>query len=41
MNSKWQIYRVGLIDFWYYDEEEFYFLDGMMLLAEPMVPENL
>ena len=32
MNSKWQIYRVGLIDFWYYDEEEFYFLDGRMLL---------
>lgn len=32
MNSKWQIHRVGLIDFWYYDEEEFYFLDGRMLL---------
>lgn len=32
MNSKWQIYRVGLVDFWYYDEEEFYFLDGRMLL---------
>ena len=32
MNSKWQIYRVGLLDFWYYDEEEFYFLDGRMLL---------
>ena len=31
MNSKWQIYRVGLIDFWYYDEEEFYFLDGRKL----------
>lgn len=31
-NSKWQIYRVGLVDFWYYDEEEFYFLDGRMLL---------
>ena len=24
MNSKWQIHRVGLLDFWYYDEEEFY-----------------
>lgn len=32
INSKWQIYRVGLVDFWYYDEEEFYFLDGRMLL---------
>lgn len=32
MNSKWQISRVGLIDFWYYDEEEFDFLDGRMLL---------
>lgn len=32
MNSKWQINRVGLVDFWYYDEEEFYFLDGRMLL---------
>lgn len=32
MNSKWKINRVGLIDFWYYDEEEFHFLDGRMLL---------
>lgn len=32
MNSKWEIHRIGLIDFWYYDEEEFYFLDGRMLL---------
>lgn len=32
MNSKWQIHRVGLLDFWYYDDEEFYFLDGRMLL---------
>lgn len=32
MNSKWQISRVGLIDFWYYDEEEFDFVDGRMLL---------
>ena len=31
-NSKWQINKVGLIDFWYYDEEEFDFLDGRMLL---------
>lgn len=32
MNSNWQINRVGLVDFWYYDEEEFEFLDGRMLL---------
>lgn len=32
MNSRWEIHRVGLINFWYYDEEEFYFLDGRMLL---------
>ena len=32
MNSRWQIYRVGLVDFWYYDDEEFYFADGRLLL---------
>lgn len=32
MNSKWQMNRIGLIDFWYYDEEEFYLLDGRLLL---------
>ena len=37
MNSKWQIYRVGLIDFWYYDEEEM----AGCCFAEQMVPENL
>lgn len=31
-NSKWKIHKVGLINFWYYDEEEFYFRDGRMLL---------
>lgn len=30
--SKWEINKIGLIDFWYYDEEEFQFLDGRMLL---------
>lgn len=24
--------RIGLLDFWYYDDQEFYFLDGKMLL---------
>lgn len=32
MTSKWQINRIGLLDFWYYDEQEFEFLDGRMLL---------
>lgn len=31
-NSKWRANRIGLVDFWYYDEEEFQFLDGRMLL---------
>ena len=30
--SKWEINKIGLIDFWYYDEEEFQFIDGRMLL---------
>ena len=30
--SEWVIHRIGLVDFWYYDEEEFYFSDGRMLL---------
>lgn len=32
MNSRWQMNRIGLVDFWYYDEEEFWFQDGRMLL---------
>lgn len=32
INSRWQMNRMGLLDFWYYDEEEFSFLDGRMLL---------
>jgi len=31
-NNKWQLYRAGLLNFWYYDEEEFYFADGKLLL---------
>lgn len=30
--SEWQINRIGLVDFWYYDDEEFTFSDGRMLL---------
>lgn len=32
MNSKWQANKIGLVNFWYYDLEEFYFIDGRMLL---------
>ncbi|EAE8346593.1 TIGR02680 family protein [Listeria monocytogenes] len=30
--SKWEINRVGLVNFWYYDEEYFDFADGKLLL---------
>jgi len=32
MTSEWQLNKIGLLDFWYYDEQEFDFLDGRMLL---------
>ena len=32
MKSKWQLNRIGLLDFWYYDDQEFEFLEGRMLL---------
>ncbi len=31
-NNRWVINRIGLIDFWYYDDEEFYFDNGRLLL---------
>jgi uncharacterized protein (TIGR02680 family) len=31
-NSRWKMHKIGLVDFWYYDEQEFYFADGRMLL---------
>lgn len=30
--SRWKMNKVGLVDFWYYDEQEFTFADGRMLL---------
>lgn len=30
--NKWMINRIGLINFWYYDDEEFEFSDGRLLL---------
>ena len=32
MNSRWQASRIGLINFWYYDDQEFPFVKGRMLL---------
>ncbi|MCR6545097.1 TIGR02680 family protein [Dehalobacterium formicoaceticum] len=30
--NKWQLHRAGLLNFWYYDEEEFDLTDGKLLL---------
>lgn len=32
MKEKWIINRIGLVDFWYYDDQEFTFINGRMLL---------
>ena len=32
MSSRWQANKIGLINFWYYDEQEFPFVKGKMLL---------
>jgi uncharacterized protein (TIGR02680 family) len=31
-NDRWVMNRAGLLNFWYYDEETFHFLDGKLLL---------
>ena len=31
--KKWQLNRIGLVNFWYYDDESFDFVDGKMLLT--------
>ena len=30
--SRWHMHRMGMLDFWYYNEQEFYFDHGHMLL---------
>ena len=30
--NKWHLHRAGVLNFWYYDEEEFNFADGKLLL---------
>ncbi len=32
MSNNWVISRIGLINFWFYDNEEFHFADGRLLL---------
>ena len=32
MTSRWQANKIGLLNFWYYDEQEFPFVKGRMLL---------
>lgn len=32
MSSRWQAYKIGFINFWYYDEQEFPFAEGRILL---------
>lgn len=32
MKNQWQLHRAGLFNFWYYDEEEFNFSNGKLLL---------
>ena len=31
-NNRWQINKIGLLNYWWYDEEEFSFSDGRMIL---------
>lgn len=31
-SNRWRLHRAGLINFWYYDDEEFHFSDGKLLL---------
>ena len=32
MSSRWKASKIGLVNFWYYDEQEFTFAKGRMLL---------
>ncbi len=32
MSSRWKMNRIGFVNFWLYDEEEFWFADGKLLL---------
>jgi len=32
MTHRWHLHRAGVLNFWYYDEAEFYFADGRLIL---------
>ena len=32
MNSRWKMNRIGFVNFWLYDEEDFWFENGRLLL---------
>ena len=32
MNNRWKMNRIGFVNFWLYDEEDFEFEDGKLLL---------
>ena len=32
MNGRWKMNRIGFVNFWLYDEEDFWFEDGRLLL---------
>ena len=32
MNDRWKMNRIGFVNFWLYDEEDFEFADGRLLL---------
>ena len=36
MNDRWKMNRIGFVNFWLYDEEDFEFADGRFLLRGQM-----
>lgn len=32
MSDRWKMNRIGFVNFWLYDEEDFEFVDGKLLL---------
>ena len=40
MNSRWQASKIGLVNFWYYDEQEFPLQRDVCSFEAQMVQEN-
>ena len=40
MNGRWKMNRIGFVNFWFYDEEDFEFADGKLLLRGQNGSEN-